>query len=161
MNENRPLSRRWAVVTGAIVALTGIAIVAVSIFAGASRFQAPRWVVGACGGAFLLLGGWTAAMYARGYDESRPEESLPSPWVQLAVLVPSLMLLAAPFHWVAFGPGPRQFSGGISIPFLSVRSGSNETLGRIGFGLFAVLFDAILVFVTIRLVARIRRDSRG
>jgi hypothetical protein len=161
VNEDRPLSRRWAVAVGGIVALTGIAIVAVSVFAGASRFQAPRWVVGACGGAFVLLGGWTAAMYARGYDESRPEEALPSPWVQLAVLVPSLILLAAPFHWVAFGPGPRQFSGGLSIPFLSIRTGSSDTLGRIAFGIFAVMFDAILVFTTIRLVAKIRRDSRG
>ncbi len=146
---------------GAVVALTGIAIVAVSIFGSAEKFHAPRWVIAACGGAFLLLGGWTAAMYARGYDESRPEAALPSPWVQLAVLVPSLILLAAPFHWVAFGPGPRQFSGGLSIPFLSIRTGSSDTLGRIWFGIFAVLFDVILVFATIRLVARIRRDSRG
>jgi hypothetical protein len=161
LSENGPAARRTAAAVGAVMALAGLVIVALAIFGGAERFNAPRWTVGACGGAFVFLGGWTAAMYARGYDPNRPEDSLPSPWLQLAILVPGLVLFAAPFHWIAFGPGPREFSGGVSIPFVSARTHANATLGRIAFGLFALLFDAIVAVTVVRLVAKIRRDARG
>jgi hypothetical protein len=159
--DDRPTSRRTAVVVGSAVALAGAFIVAVSIFGGAEKFEAPRWVVGACGGAFLVFGGWTAAVYGRGYDPSRSPETLPSPWIQLAVLVPGLLVFAAPFHWIAFGPGPRHFSTSVSIPFLSTRTGSGETVGRILFGVGAVLIDAIIIVSVIRLVREGRRGSSG
>jgi hypothetical protein len=141
------------------VALVGIAVVAVAIFGNADGFHAPRWVVGAVGGAFLFFGGWTAAVNARGYDPERPQETLPSPFVQLIVLVPGLLLFAAPFHWIAFGPGPRQFSMSFSIPFLSMRPGVSEIPGRIAFGLGAVAIDVVLIAAVVRLVGA--RKSRA
>jgi hypothetical protein len=139
------------------VALAGVGILGVSIFAGPQRFESPRWVIAACGGAFVLLGGWTAAVYARGYDERRPEATLPSRRIQFAVLVPALLCLAAPFHWVAFGPGRRAFSMTVSIPFLAARGGSSAVLGRIAFGLVALLIDAMIVVSVVRLVRGERR----
>ena len=160
MGENKPLSRSGAVLLGSVVALAGAAIVGVAIFGNADRFHAPRWVVGAVGGAFLVFGAWTAAVYALGYDPERPQETLPSPLVQLLVLVPGMLLFAAPFHWIAFGPGPRQFSASFSIPFLSIRRGAPELPGRAAFGLGALLLDIILVAAVIRL-ARTRKSREG
>jgi hypothetical protein len=158
VSGEKPPSRGSAIVIGTIVALTGVAIVSAAIWGSAEKFHAPRWVVGACGGAFLLFGGWTAAVYALGYDPQRPEKTLPSPGVQLMAFVPGMLLFAAPFHWIAFGPGPRQFSTTLSIPFLSTRTGSSGLSGRIAFGLGAVVIDAILVAAVIRLVRAGRRE---
>ena len=71
-----------------------------------------------------------------------------------------MLLFAAPFHWIAFGPGPRQFSMSFSIPFLSMRSGASETPGRIAFGLGAVAIDVILVAAVVRLV-RAKKSRAG
>ncbi len=160
MSGDEPTSRGSAILIGTIVALTGLAIVSAAIWGNADKFHAPRWVVGACGGAFLFFGGWTAAAYALGYDPQRPEETLPSPGVQLMAFVPGMLLFATPFHWIAFGPGPREFSATLSIPFLSTRTGSSGLSGRIAFGLGAILIDAILVATVIRLV-RTGRQERG
>ena len=58
--------------------------------------------------------------------------------------------LAAVFNWVAFGPGPRSFSGGISIPFVSIFGPQSEWSGRVAFGLAAGLIDLFLVWVIVR-----------
>jgi hypothetical protein len=158
LSDEKPTSRGSVVLIGTIVALTGVAIMSAAIWGGAEKFHAPRWVVGSFGGAFLLFGGWTAAVYALGYDPQRPEETLPSPGVQLMALVPGMLLFAAPFHWIAFGPGPREFSTTLSIPFLSTRTGAPGLSGRIAFGLGAVVIDAILVAAVIRLVRAGRRE---
>ncbi len=137
--------------------LVGAAIVAVSVLGNASSFHAPRWVVACAGGSFLFFGGWTAAVDALGFDPARPQETLPSSFVQLLVFIPGMLLFAAPFHWIAFGPGPRQFSGSLSIPFLTFRHRSGETAGRAAFGLGAVLIDAMLVAWVVTTLRRARR----
>src|SRR5215471_8533403 len=156
MSLERPLSKRGSILLGLVVAALGIGIVLLSFFASPEKFQAPRWVVACVGGAFLFFGGWIAALYILGYDPKRPE-TLPSPAVQLAVFVPGMLLFAAPFHWVAFGPGPRQFSTTVSIPFLAVHKTGGAMGGRIAFGVGAVLMDAILVGSVVRLVRQMRR----
>ncbi|HEY6928253.1 MAG TPA: hypothetical protein VJA66_01130 [Thermoanaerobaculia bacterium] len=157
MSADRPLSRKASILVGIICAGAGIAIVLVSIFADSKGFRAPRWVVASAGGAFLFFGGWTAALYAMGYDPRRSEETLPSPAVQLAVLIPGLALFAAPFHWVAFGPGPRQFSTSWSLPPFTVGGSSGSTTGRIAFGVGALVVDALLVASVVRLVRQMLR----
>ena len=157
MSADRPLSRKASILVGVACAVMGTAIVLVSVFADSKGFQAPRWVVASAGGAFVFFGGWTAALYAMGYDPQRSEQTLPSPAVQLAVLIPGLALLAAPFHWVAFGQGPRQFSTSFGLPFLAVHRTSGSAGGRIAFGIAAILMDAVLVASAARLVRQMRR----
>ena len=160
----KPVSRTGAVLLGSVVALAGAGIIAAAILGSAEKFHAPRWVVGSAGGSFLFFGGWTAALYALGYDPARPQETTPSPLVQLLVLVPGLILFAAPFHWIAFGSGPRQFSGSFSIPFLSMRRGAPELPGRIMFGLGALMIDLILVAAVVRLArakAKAKKSREG
>jgi hypothetical protein len=53
----------------------------------------------------------------------------------LAALV--VTFLAQAFDWVAFGPGERHFTGSIGgIGFIP-----SETMGRVAFGIFAVVID--------------------
>jgi len=141
---------------GLLVAGTGAVVVAVAFFGTDRRFEAPRWVVGCIGGAFLFFGGYLAAIMAGGYDPLRAKETLPRPLVQLAWFVPGFLCFAAPFHWIAFWPGPRKFSTTFSLPFLSVRTGSSGLGGRIAFGLGALLVDAILVATVVRLLREAR-----
>ncbi|MEO8189879.1 MAG: hypothetical protein ABI682_06020 [Acidobacteriota bacterium] len=152
MPVEKEMSRNAAVALGVVVALTGITILIVAFTARAEGFHAPRWVVGCAGAAFLFFGAWTAALYATGYDPKRPKEKMPSPAVQFAVLIPALIFFAAPFHWIAFGPGAREFSGSTSIPFLTIRHGIPGLGGRIMFGFGALVIDAILVAAVVGLV---------
>jgi hypothetical protein len=155
--SERTLSPRASILLGVLVAAAGIGIVAASVLAPAEKFQAPRWVIACVGGAFVFFGGWTAAIYALGFDPKRPDETLPPQPVQLAVLIPGILLFAAPFHWVAFGAGLRQFSSSLSVPFLTIRGASGAWTGRAIFGLFSILIDAVLVASVVKLVRRRQR----
>jgi hypothetical protein len=157
MSAGRPLSRKASILVGVACVVAGVAIVLVSVFADSKGFHAPRWVVASAGGAFVFFGGWTAALYAMGYDPQRSEQTLPSPAVQLAVLIPGLVLFAAPIHWVAFGPGPRQFSTSFGLPFFAVHRTGGSAGGRIAFGVAALLIDALLVACVARLVRQMLR----
>jgi hypothetical protein len=136
---------------GLLIAAVGLAIVAAAFLAPDRKFETPRWVVGCLGGAFLFFGGYLAAITAGGYDPQRPKETLPPPLVQLVWFLPGFLCFAAPFHWIAFWPGPRRFTSTFSLPFVSVRSPSS--------GLGALLIDAILVATVVRLIHEMR--ARG
>ena len=151
MAAEKEIGRNGAIALGTLVALTGVAIVGVALFAKGDGFHSPRWVVACAGAAFLFFGGWTAALYALGYDPKRPKETLPRPGIQLLVLVPGLLLFAAPFHWIAFGRGPRAFSSTFSLPFFAARGRASETTGRVMFGVGCLLIDAIIVAAVVRL----------
>jgi hypothetical protein len=157
MGSGRPLSPRGSIAVGILVAAVGVAIITASALAPAQQVHAPRWVVACAGGSFVFFGGWTAAIYALGFDPKNPQETLPSARVQLAVFIPGMLCLAAPFHWVAFGPGPRQFSGSFSIPFLTIRHGSGEWSGRAMFGLGSLMMDAILIASVVTILKRSNR----
>jgi len=160
--RDRALSKSDSIAVGIVVAVVGIAIVAVAFVGSAERFQSPRWVVAAAGGAFLFFGSWTCVVYLLGFDPKRPDDTLPSPALQLLFFVPGFLLFAAPFHWIAFGPGRRQFSGSLSLPFVSVTEvPGGEIGGRIMFGIGALLVDAILVGTVVKLVQRMPRGGRG
>jgi hypothetical protein len=160
MQAEREMSRGGAVALGAVVALVGIAIIAVGLFAPAGKFEAPRWVVMSAGGAFFLFGGWTAVLYAAGFDPKNPDATMPPPLVQLAVFLPAFLCLAAPFHWVAFGPGPRAFSTSVSLPFTSASRVSHGWTGRAAFGAGAILMDVMVVALVVSVVNKSRRRAK-
>jgi hypothetical protein len=61
--------------------------------------------------------------------------------------------LAVLFTWVAFGPGVRHFSvsfGGLSMP----TSGAGDSLGRVAFGVGAVLIWCFAIAVVVAMVRR-------
>jgi phosphotransferase system glucose/maltose/N-acetylglucosamine-specific IIC component len=155
----RGMSRRGVVALGSVVALVGLAVLAVSVWGPPEKFESPRWVIGAVGGSFLFLGVWTAVLYARGYDPKNPSATMPSPRVQFAVLVPAMILFVIPFHWVAFWPGPRRFETSFSSPSLSGSGTSHGWMGRAVFGAGAILTDAMIVGLVVSLVRRMRSKS--
>lgn len=67
------------------------------------------------------------------------------------------MLVA--LHWVAFGPGVRRCSGGVSIPFLSTRTGVGNLGCRTAFGLVAVFFDGLPISAALAHVAERRLEG--
>ena len=156
--DGREMSRRAAIVLGALVVAVGLGVLALAFWGSGEKFHAPRWVIAACGGAFVFFGGWTAVVYALGYDPRRSEETLPPPLVQLAFFAPGLAMFALPFHWVAFGPGPRAFSGSFSLPFVTVSQRSGEMSGRILFGIGAVLIDLMILGICVKLIRRAARE---
>jgi len=152
------MSPRGAIIFGVLMAVVGIGIIAAGAWAPQKDVHAPRWVIEATGGAFLFFGSWTAVVYALGFDPKRSAETLPPPLVQLAFFVPGIVFLALPFHWVAFGPGPRAFSGSFSLPFLWISRRSGELSGRVAFGIGAVVMDLIVVAITVTLLRRAARQ---
>lgn len=55
-------------------------------------------------------------------------------------------------NWIAFGSGPRHFSGGIAMPFVSWSGPSIEWFGRAAFGIGALIADLIVGWVLVRSV---------
>ena len=129
----------WLFITAGV----GMILVAADLIPTDPRkFEAPRWVVGAAGLVFAMAG---IAMAT-----ARPEHSAPGARATLRTFLPVLGIvggMAAIANWVAFGPGERHFSGGISIPFVSFAFRSSEWTGRAAFGIGAVMLDCIVVIL--------------
>jgi len=120
------------------VAMGGF-IVAMAIWGDDSGMHAPRWVVAAAGGVFVLAG-----LMILGQN---------LPW--FAGLSAALMvtLFGAAVSWVSFGPGERQFTSTLSLPFIAVSGPGNQILGRLCFAPGAILLDVWSVYLWLRLLA--------
>ena len=158
-----PLSPRAAVAVGTAVSGMGVLIVllAVGIIPGAeASLEAPRWMVATAGLAFVLAGAAVIVGYAVA-GGAAPDGDLPpgTPrWVRVTQSLLGLGIivsLAAVGTWVAFGPGPRSLS--VTLPFVG-RGPGDETVGRVAFGIGAVLMWIFLVVFVVVSVQRIRRN---
>ncbi len=126
----------------------GAAVLAVAtgvLPARPGTLEAPRWVVG-CVGAVFMAGAFVPLNATFG---------LPG-WANQLVALTVGIGLALVFNWVAFFPGERHFTGGISVPGLQLRGPSSETLGRVMFGLGALLADAIVIIGVWRQLRQMR-----
>ena len=136
-----PPSRRETIVIGAIAAAFGLYFVLASlgVVPLQVRANAPLWIVTLCGLVFLL-GGLAVVVPAAITGEVRADGELPESapqWLRLVQYVCGLAIFAAFAmigSWVAFGPGSRSF--GTNLP---LSSGDNETIGRVAFGVGAVI----------------------
>jgi hypothetical protein len=109
-----------------------------------STFEAPRWLVGCVGLSFLLAG----AAVALARPGAAPGSIAANPYFGGA----AGLVLVLIFNWIAFGAGPRHFSGDIAIPFVSWSGPSSEWLGRAAFGVGAAIMDLIVVWLLVRSV---------
>jgi hypothetical protein len=75
--------------------------------------------------------------------------ALPPGRTRLQSLLTALLVtcFALTFDWVAFGPGERKFSGGISLGGIGTGFQPGELFGRIVFGFFAVVLDIVAILV--------------
>ena len=131
--------------------IPSIIILYVALTADAETIDGPNWV----GVAFALMfvnAGITILLLDSMFNPLR--ESIWFPYFQLGVLLSIPLILTILLNWVAFGPGEREFSGGISIPFIGVSFGrNNQILGRIVFGIPALILDIIAgisIFAVVR-----------
>jgi len=141
---------------GALIVLLAVGVIP----GGDASLEAPRWVVAAAGLSFVLAGAAIIVGYAVA-GGGAPDGDLPpgTPrWVRVSQSLLGLgiiVALAAVGTWVAFARGPRAFS--VTLPFVG-RGPGDETVGRVAFGIGAVLMWIFLVVFVVVSVQRIRRN---
>jgi hypothetical protein len=126
-----------AIAGGGIAISVGLFVIALSIWGDDAGFHAPRWVVAAAGGVFLMAG---LAIVLQDHP-------------RLSGLVIALLLTSfgAVATWVTFGPGEREFTTSVSVPFVSFTRSSSDIMGRICFAPGALLLDGLALYTWFKL----------
>lgn len=122
---------------GSAFAVPGLLILGVGlrvVDVDPASVHAPHWLIAVLGGMFVVVGVW---LYSRG---TRVE-----PLLEAVVGPAALGGLLTALHWVAFGPGVRSCSGGITLPFVSAWRAVGGLECRMAFGFGALLFDGVLL----------------
>ena len=134
-----------AVWIGLIFHLAGAAILYQVWASDSFSSNAPAWVVVAFGVMFFNAG-FVVSLMDSGFNSVR--ERAWFSYFHAATLLSIPLSFFGILNWVAFGPGEREFSGGIAIPFVAIDFGSvNQIFGRIVFGIPALLFDVVVVYI--------------
>ena len=161
MPESASLSPRAAVTWGLFVALIGGLVIAMAlhIIPVDASGDAPQWVGVLAGLAFVLAGAAIIVGFAVA-GGAAPDGDLP-PGTPFAVRLTQYLLglgivglLTVIAAWVAFGPGHREF-GITGLPLVRARSG--ETMGRVVFGIGAVLSAIVFIALGVASARRLRR----
>jgi hypothetical protein len=148
----------------------GLLMVAIGVFAALSTAglvlpsakqaaDAPPWI-GFCVGAVFAFGGLALIVGYAVAGGATPDGDLPSgtpQWIRLTQMMLGLGIvgsMGAIASWIAFGPGPRQFSS--NIPLLA-----GEKFGRTAFGVGAVLIWVFFVVLAGSSLRRLFRQRRA
>jgi hypothetical protein len=142
-----------AIFLGLIGVATGLLAIVLSLgllgSAPSSKPPENSWLGVAFGIAFLFAGisAIIQAVAARGYPTSAELPASSPTWLRLVHTLLGLGIITSMgtmFTWIAIGPGKREFTGSGAI--------FGETVGRIAFGIGAVLFWVALgIFVFTKL----------
>lgn len=164
MNRQQPASPRTTFVCGLLAAamglfllLTGFGVVPVN----PRSVHGPMWVVSAAGVAFILGGLSIAVGAVHGVSASGELPKDTDWWMRLFYTMIGVIIagaLASIGTWVAFGPGPRAFSG-TGLFLLSREAG--EMVGRIVFGFGAVMTWLIAIAFAVRGVRKLASGKPG
>jgi hypothetical protein len=133
-SSNGPQGLLASMAFGGVFFLVGSFIVLISadiIHVDPSSFNAPRWVVGAAGGVFVLAGMMTAMQGGFGPGG---QETMLFKWLQFFLGMGFMLLFSSVFLWVGFGPGEREFSSSTSIGPITSSGAGNDWTGRLVFG---------------------------
>jgi hypothetical protein len=128
-----PLGR---MVLGIVFAVPGLAAIGSAMTAVIRGTGPPaETLIGVPAGLIFVIGGALLA--------------LPPGRTRIQGLLTALLVtcFALTFDWVAFGPGERKFSGGISFGGIGTGFQPGELFGRIFFGFFAVILDIVAILV--------------
>ena len=135
------LSPGGRIAVGVGIAAMGFLMIGLNVHAAVQATQAltSEDFIGAFAAMIFVLGGALLA--------------LPPERAGLQRLIGTLLVttFALVLDWVAFGPGTRQFGGGISF-IVSVGFRPSEFFGRVVFGIFAICFDIAAAVMWIRLI---------
>jgi len=152
-DNNLPTSVLARLLFGGIFAAPGILIMAVgtkTLEVDPSTVHAPYWLLTMIGGMFAIAGLWIISA-------GTPAERFMKVIVGPAVLIGIVTAL----EWVAFGPGVRQCTGSLSIPFVSFATIQSDMQCRIGFGFAAIIFDGLFLGAGITQLAKKMDDGAG
>jgi len=139
--EITPAGLRWM---AAVFLFFGMLVLAMAfgwIKTKPSAVHAPLWVLVSAGMMFNLGSVMIFLMGRARVDSLRNAVS----WL-------FVLALSLPFNWVAFGEGERHFSSSVRGFGVAATSSSGEWTGRLMFGFFALLMDAILAWALIRVL---------
>ena len=161
MADRNELSSGGAIVIGVFFGGVGTLVMLLALGTFGDRHLSdgtPPWVGVAAGVMFVLAGlaiivGYGIAGGAMANGDLPPGTPRSVRLVQSALGLGITVLLASIASWIAFGAGPRRFSG--HGPFIS--GAVSEMLGRAMFGLGAVLmwvFMAALVVISVKHLRR-------
>jgi hypothetical protein len=135
------LSPHGRIAVGAIVAALGLLMIVLNVHAAlhAKHPLTSEDFIGALAALIFVFGGALLA--------------LPPDRASLQRLIATLLVttFALTLDWVAFGPGTRQFSGGISFG-IGIGFRPSEFLGRAVFGTGAVVLDIVAAIMWVRFV---------
>jgi hypothetical protein len=168
MAEQQNLSPRGRVLFGLVFVIAGLFILLIGVGVikpDPKTVHAPLWVIACAGLAFMLAGG--SVMIGAAAPQVEQDGGLPAsaPFVlRLAQYAFGLVVaasLAIMFSWVAFGPGPREFTVTTSFLGSSSTGAGNETVGRIVFGIGAVMALLFLVAIAIHGGRKLLRGGRS
>ncbi|HEY6722047.1 MAG TPA: DUF3592 domain-containing protein [Burkholderiales bacterium] len=140
--DSGKLSPGGRIAMGLAVAAMGFLVIGLGVHAAlvATHALTSEDFIGVPAGMIFVFGG---AMLA-----------LPSDRAGLQRLIGTLLVttFALVLDWVAFGPGTRQFGGGISFGILGIGFHPGEIFGRTVFGIAAVCFDIAAAVMWVLLV---------
>lgn len=148
MSEKNNPYFRGAALLGLVILLPSAWLLYHAFTADVESLNGPQWM----GVAFALMffnAGITIMLLDSAFNKFR--DSFLFSYFQAGALLSIPLLFAAMLNWVAFGPGEREFSGGVGVPFLSIEFGrANSIIGRVVFAIPALLLD---LFVGIAITA--------
>lgn len=162
MTNRKPASPRTTFVCGLLAAAMGLFILLVGLGVvpvDPRSVHGPMWIAFAASLAFLLAGISIAVGAVNGVSETGEVPKDASWWMRLFYYVLGLaaaVALASIGSWVAFGPGPRAFSG-TGMFLLSRETG--EIVGRIVFGFGAVLTWLIAIGLAVSGARKLFTDT--
>ena len=142
-DPSAPLTPRGRLLVGALFGGSGLFMLWLAL-SDPSSVNGPWWL-GAAAGAVFVAAGLTAGTQGTAVGV----------WVTPVAVTVIFVGFAAIGNWIAFGPGPRACTGGISFLFFSGSAGAGEMECRVAFGLGAVILDAGLVMGLLTGVARL------
>jgi len=165
MAESGTTARRhdWSLLAiGAVFAGAGIyfILVALGLAASPSRLYGPDWLAFATGLVFLAGGvsvtvrGWLAVPdHQSNLPADAPAAAAAIQWLAALLIIVALASIGT---WIAFGSGEREF--GTNLP---VQGSLRESIGRVAFGIGAVITWLMAAAVAYSGVKRILGKSRG
>jgi len=147
------LSPRGAIVLALVLIAGGVAPIlgALEVIPYPLTKGTPAWVGVAAGGVFILTGAAFINGYLFGGGKNFDAEASPRVRAIQSVLGFAILAgFAAIGGWIGFGPGEREFSSSISLPFWNSEGRGNVSLGRAAFGLGAIVCAAMAIAVAFR-----------
>lgn len=149
----RPATRKEILFIGTVATAFGLYFILVGmtvlpIPGGPQNLHAPLWIV-FCAGLAFLLAGIAVLMHGTGATDNNGELPAGAPqWLrvfQYLIGVTIFVCFGAIASWVAFAPGPREFSA----TGMGVEGPVGAMAGRIAFGLGAIVIWLCTIAVVV------------